>query len=63
MYIDPQSGGMLFQVLLVIFGVFSGAILLFYSRIKMGVARLRRSVREKREGGDSLEADPGPDQS
>ena len=61
MYIDPNSGGMVFQVLLVIFGVFSGAILLFYSRIKMGVARLRRSVRERHEQGEPLDESPGPD--
>lgn len=61
MYIDPNSGGMVFQVLLVIFGVFSGAILLFYGRIKMGVARLRRSVRERREQGGTLDEGPGPD--
>lgn len=61
MYIDPNSGGMVFQVLLVLFGVISGAILLFYSRIKMGVARLRRSLREKREQGSSLEGGSSPD--
>ena len=61
MYIDPNSGGMVFQVLLVLFGVLSGAILLFYGRIKMGVARLRRSLREKREEGSSPDTDFGPD--
>jgi len=47
MYIDPNSGGMLFQALLVVFGVISGSILIFSSRIKMGIARLTRSFREK----------------
>ena len=47
MYIDPNSGGLLFQVLLVIFGIFSGVVLLFSSRIKMGIARLRRAFRQK----------------
>ena len=52
MYIDPNSGGLLFQVLIVIFGVFSGAVLLFSSRIKMGIAKMRRAIRE-RFGEDS----------
>ena len=47
MYIDPNSGGMLFQALLVVFGVLSGGILIFSSRIKMGVAKLTRKFREK----------------
>jgi len=47
MYIDPNSGGMLFQVLLVIFGVLSGSVLLFSSKIKMGIAKFRRMRREK----------------
>jgi hypothetical protein len=55
MYIDPNTDGMLFQVLLVIFGVFTGAILIFYSRIKMGIARLRRTLRQRNE------KDSGPD--
>jgi hypothetical protein len=47
MYIDPNSGGMLFQILLVLFGFFSALILLFSGRIRMGVARLRRKIRER----------------
>jgi uncharacterized membrane protein YqiK len=47
MYIDPNSGGMLFQIAVVVIGIFSGVILVFSSRIKMGVARLRRAFREK----------------
>ncbi|MBM3178834.1 MAG: LapA family protein [Chloroflexi bacterium] len=49
MYIDPNSGGMLFQILVVIFGVLSGAVLMFSSRIKMGIAKLRRTLRKKNE--------------
>jgi hypothetical protein len=58
MYIDPNSGGMLFQVLVVILGVFTGTILVFYSRIKMGIARIRRNVREKFEEGSSSDSKP-----
>ena len=47
MYIDPNTGGLLFQVLLVMFGVISGAVLIFSSKIKMGFHRFRRTLREK----------------
>jgi uncharacterized membrane protein len=60
MYIDPNTGGMLFQALLVIFGILSGTVLIFSSRIKMGVARLMRSFREKSKGVDET-AEIGPD--
>lgn len=47
MYIDPASGGMLFQILLILFGMVSGAVLIFSSKIKLGLSKLRRSFREK----------------
>lgn len=47
MYIDPNTGGMLFQVLAVLFGVFSGAVVLFSGRIRQVVARARRFLRER----------------
>ena len=47
MYIDPSSGGLLFQVLLIAFGFISGAVLVFSGKIKMGFARLMRSFRER----------------
>jgi hypothetical protein len=59
MYIDPNSGGMLFQVLLVIFGVFTGTILVFYSRIKLGIARLWRILRQKNK--EDSAPNPKPD--
>lgn len=49
MYIDPNSGGMLFQILAVTFGILSGTILMFGSKIKMGIAKFRRSLRQKNE--------------
>jgi len=55
MYIDPNTGGMLFQILAVMFGVFSGVILLFSSKIRMLFARLTRIRRER-----STEQAPGP---
>jgi len=60
MYIDPNSGGMLFQVLLVILGAFTGAVFLFYGRIKMGIARLRRVLRERRPGGSASDSTSEP---
>ncbi len=44
-YIDPNTGGMLFQVLIVLFGLASGFILFFSRQIRMGFARLSRFFR------------------
>ncbi len=53
MYIDPNAGGMLFQILAVLFGLISGFVLFFSGRIRMIFARLRRSRREaEHEKGD-----------
>jgi hypothetical protein len=45
MYIDPNTGGMLFQILAASLALFTGAILLFSSKIRAFAARLRRSAR------------------
>ena len=45
-YIDPNTGGMLFQILAVMFGVISGALLLFSGRIKGLYYRVRRRFQE-----------------
>jgi hypothetical protein len=47
MYIDPNSGGMLFQILAVLFGVFSAIILLLSGKIRIAFAKLRRRIRER----------------
>jgi len=58
MYIDPNTGGILFQTLAILFGVISGVILLFSSKIKMGIAKLRRSMRkENEEAGETENAE------
>ncbi|MFW6042505.1 MAG: hypothetical protein ACOC9C_02360 [Chloroflexota bacterium] len=54
-YIDPNTGGLIFQMLAVLFGLLSGALLFFSSRIRMGLARLQRYIRERR-------GDPGDEQ-
>ena len=53
MYIDPNTGGMLFQVLALLFGLFSGMILVFSSRIKMAFARFKRLLRDRTKAGDT----------
>jgi hypothetical protein len=58
MYIDPNTGGILFQTLAILFGVFSGVVLLFSSKIKMGIAKLRRSMRKESEEAEATEAKP-----
>ncbi len=64
MYIDPNTGGMLFQLLAAFLAVFSGALLLFSSKIRAGIARLRRTMRhdqpEEQDAGDVQET-PGQD--
>lgn len=54
-YIDPNTGGMVFQVLAVLFGVISGMILLFSSRIKAAFFRVRRSLRHEKQEADELD--------
>jgi hypothetical protein len=46
MYIDPNTGGMLFQILAVVFAALSGLVLFFSGRIRMFFAKLRRRARE-----------------
>jgi hypothetical protein len=50
MYIDPSTGGMLFQILAVVFAALSGVILFFSSKIKMAYRRMLRSMRERGQG-------------
>jgi hypothetical protein len=59
MYIDPNTGGMLFQVLAVLFGLISGIILFFSSKIKMTYRRFLRSLRER---GDQGGPEPSPEE-
>lgn len=44
-YIDPNTGGMLFQILAVAFALSSGLVLFFSRQIRVGVARISRVVR------------------
>ena len=47
MYIDPNTGGMLFQILVVLFGVISAVVLVFSGRIRIAFAKLRRRMRNR----------------
>jgi hypothetical protein len=46
-YIDPSTGGMLFQLLAVLLAAFSGVLFFFSRQIKTGIARLRRLGRKE----------------
>lgn len=57
-YIDPNTGGALFQILAVLIGVISGMLLLFSSQVKKVFYRIKRSVRgEKSELSDENQPD------
>jgi hypothetical protein len=56
MYIDPNTGGQLFQILAATFAVASGFILIFSGRIRMWWARIKRNRQAKtvdQTGSDS----------
>ena len=46
-YIDPNTGGMLAQALIVVLGMLTGVWFFFANRIKMTFHRLMRNYREK----------------
>ena len=54
-YIDPNTGGMLFQILAVVFSVLSGIILIFSGRIKKIVFRIIRLFNGAKEEQQSNE--------
>jgi hypothetical protein len=49
MYIDPNTGGMLFQVLAGAFAVISGTLFVFSRQIREFIARMRRRGRKDEE--------------
>ena len=59
-YIDPNTGGIIFQALAASLAAISGLALIFSRQIRAGFARARRYFRE-RLGGEAEEA-PAPDQ-
>ena len=59
MYIDPNTGGIIFQALAVAFTAISGFVLVFSGRIKMWFASMRR----KRKGEDEAQSTESTDAS
>lgn len=49
MYIDPNTGGILFQALAGLLAVFSGVLLVFSKNIRQWIARIRRGTRKDEE--------------
>ena len=49
MYIDPNTGGILFQALAGLLAVISGGLFFFSRQIRQGIARLRRRGRKDEE--------------
>lgn len=52
MYIDPNTGGVLFQALAAGFALLSGIALVFSRQIRAALARFRRFVRESLSGDE-----------
>ena len=52
MYIDPNTGGILFQTLAILLAVFSGVLLTFSAKIRAGIAKFRRRNDETQESQD-----------
>ncbi len=49
MYIDPNTGGILFQALAGVVAVLSGVLFFFSRQIRSRIARLRRGRREEED--------------
>ena len=49
MYIDPNTGGMLFQILAASLVVISGVLLVFSGKIRGFFAQLRRKMRKDKD--------------
>jgi hypothetical protein len=66
MYIDPNTGGQIFQLLAVIFAAISGMVLVFSSKIRMFWSRMKRRYREAGSDNpvelENTDADSTPDQ-
>ena len=52
MYIDPNTGGVLFQALAGLLAVFSGVMLAFSRNIRQWISSVRRQARKDKEVND-----------
>jgi hypothetical protein len=57
LYIDPNTGGMLFQLLAVFLALFSGILFFFSRQIRAFFARLRRMFKREHPDEKSESAD------
>ena len=48
MYIDPNTGGIVFQVLVAAFVFISGGLMVFSGKIRQAIAKMRRAKREEK---------------
>ena len=55
-YIDPNTGGMIFQILAIAFAALSGFFLIFSSRIKSAFYKLRRRMKNENSELDENQA-------
>jgi hypothetical protein len=55
MYIDPNTGGILFQALAGVLVAVSGVIFVFSRQIREGIAKLRRRTREGKEETEEIQ--------
>ncbi len=49
MYIDPNTGGILFQALAAVFVAISSVLLIFSGRIRGYISQIRRKVRKDKD--------------
>ena len=56
LYIDPNTGGMLFQLLAVFLALFSGILFFFSRQIRSGFARFRRMIKREQPPDDKPES-------
>ena len=49
MYVDPNTGGILFQALAGLLAIISAVLFTFSRQIRSGIARLRRRARKNEE--------------
>ena len=49
MYIDPNTGGMLFQALAGLFAVITGVLFFFSRNIRQWISRMRRRGRDEND--------------
>jgi hypothetical protein len=46
-YVDPSTGGVLFQLLTIVFATISGALFFFSRQVKSAFARFKRFLNER----------------